>query len=284
MTTSAPPPPGGIELPLVVLQPGRRWSSLDLGEIWSYRELLMFLGWRDIKVRYKQTLLGAAWAVLQPLFLMLMFTFFFGRLAGMPSDGIPYPLFAYAALLPWTFVSNAVLSSGNSLVGSSHLVTKVYFPRLIIPGATVLAGLLDYVIAAALLFVLMGWWGVPFGWRLFGLVPLALLATLLALAVGLWMSALNVKYRDVRYALPFLIQLWLFATPIIYPASLVPEKWRWILLLNPLAGVVEGHRAVLLGRSVDGALISASVLVTALLLAGATVVFRRMEKSFADVI
>ena len=276
--------PEEIDLPVMVLEPGRPWTGLDLKEIWSYRELLLFLTWRDIKVRYKQTLLGAAWAVIQPLFLMLVFTLFFGRLAGMPSDGIPYPLFAYAGLLPWTFVSNAVLNSGNSLVGSSHLVTKVYFPRLIIPGAAVLAGLLDYCIAGALLFALMAWWHVPLTSRVLVLGPLALLATLLALAVGLWMSALNVRYRDVRYALPFLIQLWMFATPIIYPASLIPERWRWTLLFNPLAGIIEGHRAALLGRPFDRTLVVSSIVVTFVVLAAATIVFRRMEKSFADVI
>ena len=273
-----------VDASRVVIEANRKWTGLELREVWKYRELLVFLTWRDIQLRYRQTLLGAAWAIIQPLFLMIVFTLFFGRLANMPSDGIPYSLFAYAGLLPWTFVSNAAVSSGNSLVGSAHLVTKVYFPRLIIPGAAVLAGLVDYAIAAVLLFVLLLYWRVPLTWHLLALVPLTLLATLLALAVGLGMSALNVKYRDVRHALPFLIQLWLFATPIIYPISLVPERWRWVTLLNPMAGIVEGHRAALLGRPFDLTLIAGSAAVTFVLLAVASIVFRRMEKSFADVI
>jgi lipopolysaccharide transport system permease protein len=273
-----------VDTSRVVIEASRKWTGLGLREVWKYRELLVFLTWRDIQLRYRQTLLGAAWAVIQPLFLMLVFTLFFGRLAGMPSDGIPYPLFAYAGLLPWTFVSNAAANSGNSLVGSAHLVTKVYFPRLIIPGAAVLAGLVDYAIAAVLFFALLAYGHVALTWQVLALVPLALLATLLALAVGLWMSALNVKYRDVRHALPFLIQLWMFATPIIYPVSLVPARWRWATMFNPMAGIVEGHRSALLGRPFDPTLLAGSAAVTLILLAGAALVFRRMEKSFADVI
>jgi lipopolysaccharide transport system permease protein len=273
-----------VDTSRVVIEGGRKWTGLELGEVWKYRELLLFLTWRDIQLRYRQTLLGAAWAIIQPLFLMLVFTLFFGRLASMPSDGIPYPLFAYAGLLPWTFVSNSAVNSGNSLVGSAHLVTKVYFPRLIIPGAAVLAGLVDYCIAGALFFVLLAFGHVALTWRILALVPLALGATLLSLAVGLGMSALNVKYRDVRHALPFLIQLWMFATPIIYPVSLIFAKWRWATFFNPMAGIVEGHRSALLGRPFDLSLLAGAAAVTFLLLAGAAVLFRRMEKSFADVI
>jgi homopolymeric O-antigen transport system permease protein len=272
------------EEPLVLLRAGGKGLRLAVRELWAYQELLLFLTWRDIKVRYKQTALGAAWAVLQPLSMMLLFTLFFGKLGGMPSDGVPYPLFAYAGLLPWTFVANAVINSGNSLVGSASLITKVYFPRLIVPGAAVLAGLVDFAIASLVLFVLMPFWGRGPGWGLVLLPPLALLATLLALAVGLLMSALNVKYRDVRYALPFLVQLWMFATPVIYPASVVPARWRWALMLNPAAGIVEGHRAAFLGGAFDWPALGLSLAVTLGLLALASLAFRRMERGFADVI
>src|SRR5205085_10522467 len=214
------------------IEPSRGWVSLKLNELWDYRELLYFLTWRDVKVRYKQTVLGAAWAIIQPLFTMLIFTLFFGRFAGVPSDGVPYPLFAYAGLLPWIFFSNAVTNSGNSLVGSANLITKVYFPRMIIPGAAVAAGLVDFAIAFGILIVLMIYYGIGFSWSLLMLPALVLLTALLALGVGMWMSALNVKYRDIRYALPFLIQLWMFASPIIYPLTIVPARWKWLLHLQ----------------------------------------------------
>ena len=209
--------------PLISIRPSRTWVALNLRDLWAYRELLFFLTWRDVQVRYKQTVLGVAWAIIQPLATMLIFTLFFGKLAGMPSEDIPYPLFAYAGLLPWTFFSNAVTNSGNSLVGSSNLITKVYFPRMIIPGAAVGAGLVDFAIAFALLAGLMAYYHVAVTWSILMLPVLVALTTLLALGVGMWMSALNVKYRDIRYALPFLIQLWMFASPIIYPASIVPR-------------------------------------------------------------
>src|ERR1700686_5124718 len=217
----------GDAIPLIRIRPSKGWVALRLRDLWSYRELLYFLTWRDIKVRYKQTVLGASWAIIQPLFTMLLFTLFFGRLAGLPSDGIPYPIFAYAGLLPWTFFSNAVTNSGNSLVGSSNLITKVYFPRMIIPGAAVGAGLVDFAIAFVVLAALMIYYGIALTPSLLALPLLLALTALLALGVGMWTSALNVKYRDVRYALPFVIQLWMFASPIIYPASLMPQKWRW---------------------------------------------------------
>lgn len=267
-----------------MIAPSKRWVALDLGALWAYRELLYFLTWRDIKVRYKQTLLGGAWAVLQPLLTMIIFTLFFGKLAKIPSDGIPYPIFAYAGLLPWTFFANAVTNSGNSLVGSANLITKVYFPRMIVPGAAVCAGLVDLAIAFVILAVLMVWYGVPVGWSALLVLPLTLLTTLLALGVGMLMSALNVKYRDIRYAVPFIIQLWMFASPIIYPASMVPAKWRWVLLLNPLAGLIEGYRSALFGLSIDWAPLGLSAATAAALLAYAAYAFKRMEREFADLI
>jgi lipopolysaccharide transport system permease protein len=215
---------------------------------------------------------------------MLLFTLFFGTLAGIPSDGIPYPLFAYAGLLPWTFFANAVTASGNSLVGSSNLITKVYFPRMIIPGAAVAAGLVDFAIACLLLAGLMLWYGVALTWQIVLLPPLVLMTTLLATGVGMWMSALNVRYRDVRYALPFLIQLWMFASPIIYPASLVPAQWRWLLAFNPLSGIIEGYRSALFGLPIDGSSLAISALATFVILLYSAYDFRRMEKTFADIV
>jgi lipopolysaccharide transport system permease protein len=272
------------EEPLFTIKPSSKWVALNLRDLWTYRELLCFLIWRDVKVRYKQTVLGALWAVIQPLFAMLVFTLFFGKLAGVPSDGVPYPLFAYAGLLPWTYFSNAVTSSGNSLVGNSNLITKVYFPRMIIPGAAVAAGLVDFAIAFALLAGLMIYYGVAVTWSIAMVPALVILTALLALGVGMWTSALNVKYRDVRYALPFLIQLWMFATPIIYPSSIVPAKWRWALALNPLVGIIEGYRASLFGREFDWVALGLSSLVTLALLVYSAYAFRRMEKSFADIV
>jgi lipopolysaccharide transport system permease protein len=269
--------------PLVVIEPGRSWSALNLRELWNYRELLYFLTWRDVKVRYKQTLLGATWAILQPLLTMLIFTVIFGRFAAIPSDGIPYPIFCYAALLPWTFFANAVTSSGNSLVGSSNLITKVYFPRMIIPGAAVLAGLVDFLIASGILAVLMVYYRVVPTWQLVLFPALVALTALFAFGVGMVMSALNVKYRDIRYALPFLVQIWMFASPILYPLSLI-KHWRWVLYLNPLTGVIEGFRSSLLGRPFDWKAIGISLVLTAVTLIFAAFFFRRMERSFADIV
>jgi lipopolysaccharide transport system permease protein len=270
--------------PLVTIEPIRGWVALHLRDLWAYRELLYFLTWRDVKVRYKQTVLGAAWAIIQPLFTMLIFTLFFGKLAGLPSDGIPYPLFAYAGLLPWMFFSNAVTSSGNSLVGSANLITKVYFPRMIIPGAAVGAGLVDFAIAFVLLVGLMIYYGVQVTWTILLLPVLVILVTLLALGVGMWMSAMNVKYRDIRYALPFLIQLWMFGSPIIYPLSMVPEQWRWLMALNPLTGIIEGFRSSLFGRPLDWSILAISTGVTLAVLIYSAYTFRRMERTFADVV
>ncbi len=270
--------------PLILIDARASALSFNLRELWAYRELLLFLAWRDISVRYKQTFLGATWAIIQPLFAMLLFTLLFGRLARMPSDGIPYPLFAYAGLLPWTFFANAVTNSGNSLIGSSSLITKVYFPRVFIPAAAVLAGLIDLAIASLLLVPLLFYYQLTITWRILLLPLFAVLATLLALAVGMCLAALNVKYRDVRYALPFLIQLWLFASPVIYPVSIVPEKWRLVLALNPMTGIIEGFRSCLYGRDFDASVILPSVFVTAAILVFGFLAFRRVEDGFADVV
>lgn len=272
------------EKPLVVIQPSKSWVALNLRDLWLYRDLLYILTERDIKVRYKQTILGALWAIIQPLFTMLIFTLFFGRLAGMPSDGIPYPIFAYAGLLPWTFFSNAVTNSGNSLVGNSNLITKVYFPRMIIPIASVGAGLVDFAIAFSLLVVLMFYYGVGLTVNILMVPVLVVLTALLAIGIGMWMSGLNVKYRDVRYALPFLIQLGMFATPIIYPASIVPEKWRWLLALNPLTGIIEGYRSAFFGKPFDWVALGISALIALSILVYSAYSFRKMEKTFADIV
>jgi lipopolysaccharide transport system permease protein len=272
------------EKPLVSIRAGGKFAAVDLKSLWDYRELLYFLAWRDVKVRYKQTVLGAAWAVIQPLFAMIVFSIFFGRLAGLPSDGIPYPLFAYAALLPWTFFSNAVTNSGNSLVGSVNLITKVYFPRMIIPAAAVIAGMIDLMIALGILIALMIYYRVGMTWNLLMAPALVVLTALLAVAVGMWASALNVKYRDVRYALPFAVQLAMFVTPIIYPVSVVPERLRWALNLNPLTGIIEGYRAAFFGRPFDWDSLAISAAITFSLLVYAAYYFKRVERTFADVI
>ncbi|HKR14550.1 MAG TPA: ABC transporter permease [Pyrinomonadaceae bacterium] len=270
--------------PLVVIQPNRKWNLINLKDIWAYRELLFFLTWRDVKVRYKQTLLGAAWAILQPLFMMIIFTIFFGRLAGVASEGIPYPLFALAGLVPWTFFSNTITASGNSLVGSAHLITKVYFPRLIVPAAAMMAGLVDFVLAFILLVVLMIYYRAPLTAQVLFLPALVLLTALFGLGVGTWMSALNVKYRDVRFALPFLIQLWLFVSSVIVPSSSVPQKWRWVLLFNPMSGIIEGYRSALFGLPFDWTAIGVATILTVVMLFYSVYSFGKAERSFADII
>lgn len=270
--------------PLVVIQASRKWNLINLKDIWAYRELLFFLTWRDVKVRYKQTLLGAAWAILQPLFMMIIFTIFFGRLAGVDSAGIPYPVFALAGLVPWTFFSNTITASGNSLVGSAHLITKVYFPRLIVPAAAMLAGLVDFVLAFLLLVVLMLYYRVPLTMQVLFLPALVLLTALFGLGVGTWMSALNVKYRDVRFALPFVIQLWLFVSSVILPSSAVPEKWRWVLLFNPMSGIIEGYRSALFGLPFDWTALGVATILTIVMLFYSVYSFGRAERSFADII
>jgi lipopolysaccharide transport system permease protein len=267
------------------VQPSRGWVSLKLGELWAYRELLYFLVWRDIKVRYKQTALGAAWAVIQPFFTMVVFSLFFGRLAGVKSDNVPYPIFAYAALVPWTFFANGLSESSNSLVGSANLIKKVYFPRLAVPAAAVLAGLVDFAVAFVVLVGMMFYYGVALTANVLWLPLFLLLALATAMGAGLWLSALNVQFRDVRYVVPFAVQFWLFATPIAYPSSLLPEPWRTLYGLNPMAGVVEGFRWALLGTETrPGAMTALSALAALLLLVGGAFYFRRMEKTFADVV
>ena len=272
------------EEPLVVIQPSNKWNLINLKDIWAYRELLFFLTWRDVKVRYKQTLLGAAWAILQPLFMMIIFTIFFGRLAGVDSAGVPYPIFALAGLVPWTFFSNTITASGNSLVGSAHLITKVYFPRLIVPAAAMLAGLVDFVLAFGLLIVLMFYYRVPLTTQVLFLPALVLLTALFGLGVGTWMSALNVKYRDVRFALPFLIQLWLFVSSVILPSSSVPAKWRWVLMFNPMSGIIEGYRAALFGLPFDWPALGVATALTIVMLFYSIYSFGKAERTFADII
>jgi len=270
--------------PLVVIQPSKKWNLLSLKDIWAYRELLFFLTWRDVKVRYKQTALGAAWAILQPLFMMVIFTIFFGRLAGVGSSGIPYPLFALAGLVPWTFFANAITASGNSLVGSAHLITKVYFPRLIVPAAAMLAGLVDFLLAFLLLCLLMLYYRVTITVQILFLPVLVLMTALFSLGIGTWMSALNVKYRDVRFALPFVIQLWLFVSSVILPSSSIPPKYRWLLNLNPMSGIIEGYRSALFGLPFDWPALGIAAVLTLLVLVYAIYAFSRVERSFADII
>ncbi len=272
-------------VPTLVIRPASGWASLGLRELWEYRELLYFLTWRDIKVRYKQTVLGAAWAIIQPFFIMVVFSLFFGRLAGVPSDNIPYPVFTFCALLPWQLFAQALSESSNSLVANERLITKVYFPRLVVPIAAVLGGLVDFAIAFVVLLAMMFYYGITPGIAVLYLPFFILLAVMTALGCGLWLSALNVQYRDVRYTLNFLTQFWMFITPVAYPSSIVPEKWRALYGLNPMAGVVEGFRWALLGKTeAPGPLLAVSVFAVILILVGGLYYFRRMEETFADIV
>ncbi|MFH1124592.1 MAG: ABC transporter permease [Pseudomonadota bacterium] len=271
---------------ITVIEPKRGWVPVDLREVWQYRELLYFLTKRDIKVRYKQTVLGGLWAVIQPAFTMIVFTLLFGRLAKIPSDGMPYPLFVYVGLLPWTYFANAVSASGNSLVGSANLITKVYFPRLLVPSSAALGGLLDFFVALIVLGALMIHYGfVPsiLGILLF---PFLLALTFLcALGVGLWLSALNVQYRDIRYVIPFLIQLWMFVSPVIYPVSMVKGNYQRLLALNPMGGLIEAYRASILGHHpVDWSLLGISAAIIVVIFVTGLYYFRKMERRFADVV
>lgn len=270
---------------VIRIAPSKGWVSLRLGELWEYRELLYFLSWRDVKIRYKQTILGAGWAIIQPFFTMLIFSLFFGRLAKMPSDGIPYPLFSYTALVPWTLFANGLNQASNSLVANATMVKKVYFPRLIVPISTVMAGIIDFVLAFLLLLGMMFYYGVAPTANVLWL-PLFLLLTLVtSLGFSLWFSAMNVQFRDVRYITPFLIQIWLFATPIAYPSSLLHEPWRTLYGLNPMVGVVEGFRWALLGtQPAPGPIVIVSSTVALAVLVSGTYYFRRLEKTFADVV
>lgn len=270
---------------LTVIKPKKGWQMLNLKELIKYRELLFFLAWRDIKVRYKQTLLGVAWAIIQPFFTMVVFSLFFGRLAKIPSDGIPYPIFSYAALVPWTFFANGLNQASNSLVGSANLIKKVYFPRLAIPIATVLSGVVDFMLSFILLIGMMIYFGFFPTLNVFWLPLFLLLALTTSLGVSLWLSALNVEFRDVRYTIPFLTQFWLFSTPIAYPSSLLSEPWKTIYGINPMVGVVDGFRWALLGTNTPpGLAIVVSTLAALLLLVSGAFYFRRMEKNFSDVI
>jgi lipopolysaccharide transport system permease protein len=272
-------------LPVLWIKPSSGWVSLRLGELWQYRELVYFLIWRDIKVRYKQTALGAAWAVIQPVFMMLVFTLFFGKLGKMPSDNIPYPVFTLCALLPWQLFAQALTQSSNSLVSNEGLITKVYFPRLVVPVSAVLSGLVDFAISFLVLLVMMAYYHIVPGFRIVTFPLFTLLALVTALGVGLWLSALNVKYRDVRHTLTFLIQFWLFASPVAYPSSLIKGPWRLVYGLNPMAGVIEGFRWALLGSNqLAGPMFAVSVGVVILILFSGLYYFKRMEKTFADIV
>jgi lipopolysaccharide transport system permease protein len=272
-------------IPVFRIRPTSGWRFLDVRELWAYRELIYFLTWRDIKVRYKQTAIGVAWAVLQPLAMMTVFTLFFGRLAKVPSEGAPYPLFAYTALLPWQLFSRTLSESTNSLVTDQRLITRVYFPRIIVPTATTLAALMDFGIAAVLLVVLMFFYGVTPGMTLVWLPLFVLLTLITVLGVGFWLSALNVEYRDVMYIVPFLNQFWLFLTPVVYPSTLVPEQWRLLYGLNPMVGVVEGFRWALLGTGDGpGLMVAASAMVAISLFVSGIIWFRRRERTFVDAI
>jgi lipopolysaccharide transport system permease protein len=271
-------------VPFIRIQPSHGWATPELGELWEYRDLLYFLIWRDIKVRYKQTVLGATWAIIQPFMTMVVFSLFFGTLAGIPSDGVPYPVFSFVALVPWTFFAHALNQSSNSLVSSANLIKKVYFPRILIPIATALSGLVDFALAFFVLVGMMLHYGIVPTPQIVWLPFLMLLALVTALGVGLWLSALNVIFRDVRYTIPFLTQFWMFATPVAYPSTLLPDVWRTLYGLNPMVGVVEGFRWALLGTPTDFGAVFVSSLVALILLIAGAFYFRYMEKNFADVV
>lgn len=280
-----PEPTRPDALGVLRIQPHTGWVALDFRELWAYRELLYFFVWRDLKVRYKQTAFGALWAVIQPFMLMVVFTLFLGRLSGIAPEGVPYPVFAFAGLVPWTLFAQSLIGSSASLVDASNLLQKVYFPRLLLPVAAIGSYLLDFAIAIVVLAVLMVYFGVLPTVTVLWILPLTVLALVTALAVGIWLSAVNVRYRDVRYAVPFLVQLWLFASPVAYSADLVPESWRAIYQLNPIAGVIEGFRWALLGQAAPPVTaVAISSLVTTVLLITGLVYFRRVERTFADVI
>ena len=274
-----------IKLPTIRIEPSRGWGSLNLKEVWDYRELLGIFVWRDLKVRYRQTIIGASWAIIQPFLTMVIFTIFFGNLAGVPSDDIPYPIFSYVALVPWTFFANSINQASNSLVNSADMIKKIYFPRLTMPTASVFAGLVDFVLAFLVLIGMMFFYGFVPTINILWLPGLVLLSMMTALGESFWLSALNVQFRDVRYMIPFITQAWLFATPVAYPSSLLSESWRIIYGINPMVGVVEGFRWALLGTdTAPGYMIIVSFVVAFILLVSGTFYFRRMEKTFADVI
>jgi lipopolysaccharide transport system permease protein len=288
-STQTNTPPSGMQvqsdLPILRIEPSKGWVSLKFRELWEYRELVYFLIWRDVKVRYKQTLLGAAWAIIQPFFTMVVFSVFFGRLAKVPSDGIPYPIFAFAALVPWNFFAQGLSQSSDSLVGSANLIRKVYFPRLAIPIAAVSGGIVDFCIAFCVLVLMMLYYGMALTTNIFWLPLFLLLALTTSLGVGLWLSALNVQFRDVKYTVPFIVQFWMFSTPVAYPSSLLQEPWRTVYGINPMVGVVEGFRWALLGVNTSpGHMVAISACASVLILLSGAYFFRRMEKTFADLV
>ncbi|HEV2915738.1 MAG TPA: ABC transporter permease [Pyrinomonadaceae bacterium] len=284
---STSPRPAAHEIPdepLISIRPGKRWVALNLRDIWMHRELLYLLTWRELKARYKQTVMGVVWVILQPLLTTIMFTIFFGKLAGIPSDGVPYPIFAYGGLMTWSFFTGAVTNCSLSLVANANLITKVYFPRMIIPAAAIGARLVDFAVAFLLLIALMIYYGVGLTRNIVLLPGLIILLTLLALGIGMWMAALNVRYRDVSVGLPAILQFWMFASPILYPLSFVPAGWRPLYSLNPMVGIIEGFRSALFGLPFNRTAFALSVAVTLGLLVYAAYAFRRMEKSFADLV
>ena len=289
-TTSSRPVAGSfplreIRVPTVTIEPRKSLFDIDFAAVWQYRELLYFLVWRNVKVRYKQTVIGAGWVILQPLITMMVFTVIFSYMAKIPSDGLPYPIFAYTALLPWTYFSQALGRGGGGLVGNANLISKVYFPRLIIPLASVVTPLVDFLLSFVILLGLMVWYGITPTWGVVALPLFLFLALTTALAVSLFLSALNVKYRDVGYVIPFVTQFWMYASPVIYPVSLIPEKWRLLYSLNPMVGVIEGFRWALLGKAApDFRVMSISIVMVVALLFAGIVYFKHMERTFADVI
>ena len=273
------------DVPIFDIRPASGWRLLDLRELWAYRELIYFLTWRDIKIRYKQTVLGVAWAIIQPLAMMMVFSFFFGRLAGISSEGVPYPLFTLAALVPWQLFSRAITESTSSLVTDQKLITRVYFPRIIVPISTVLAAVVDFLIAAALLVLLLAIYGIQPGAGVMWLPAFVVLMLVAALGTGFWLSALNVEYRDVAYTIPFINQFWFFVTPVVYSSTMIPDRWRFLYGLNPMSGIVEGFRWALLGAGEPpGAMMGMSTLIAVLLLISGVVWFRRRERTFVDII
>jgi lipopolysaccharide transport system permease protein len=269
---------------VTVIEPSKGWRMLDLKEIWAYRELLWVLTMRDIKVRYKQTVLGAAWAIIQPVMTMIIFSIIFGRLAKLPSEGYPYPIFVYAALLPWTFFANAIGTSGASVVGSANLVSKVYFPRLIIPLSSIGVGLIDFAIASSILLLMMLWYGVGWSVNLLMAPVLVVVVIFTALGVGTLLAALNVAYRDFRYVIPFLVQIWMYATPVVYSKEIVPDEWRWLLFLNPMAGTIDAFRSTFLGKPFDFSAIGISLAIAAAIFVWGIAYFEKVERRFADII
>lgn len=271
--------------PTIIIEPRRGLLNLDLAAIWQYRVLLYFLVWRDLKVRYKQTAIGIGWAVIQPLITMLIFSVIFGYFAKLPSDGLPYPIFAYSALLPWNYFASALNRCSVSVVADAHLITKVYFPRLILPIAGTISGLIDFSISFILLLGMMTWYGIAPGWTALAIPAFLALALMTALSIGLWLAALNVRYRDVGYTIPFIVQVWMFLSPIVYPVSIIPEKYRLLYSFNPMVGVIEGFRWALLGKaSPDFSVMAVSAVVVGVLFVTGLVFFKNMEQTFADVV